>query len=189
MKLFASASAILVLTTLCGCASAPALNVGAYHGPFEMAADPTYAFDPSSMQQAFAGYADYQRLATQALTAHGLREEPAKEAHYLVTLAYDARAQAVQVHAQCEPTAQADCGQPIAVSHSWFAFGPSYLHTLSVRFADRKTGKPAYKVVASRVDKVPDIATDMPQLMADALQQLPLDTPPTPMHTEHGTQP
>lgn len=115
----------------------------------------------------------YRALVSTALARGGFSAADGAHARYRVSLAYDTRLQSISVAGGTTCGASGDCGGngPRAV-FSW-PWQKTYLHSLTVRFFDRESGREVYKVSAERRDHRVDENEAFPYLVDSALAQLP----------------
>ena len=94
----------------------------------------------------------------------------AGHARYLVSLAYDTHPAAVRsASGEC---ATDDCGEPSSSGFSWPGMHP-FVHSLTLRFFERATGREIYRVTVSSRDHDADPLHASPYLVKSAFDQFP----------------
>ncbi|WP_183085328.1 DUF4136 domain-containing protein [Trinickia fusca] len=137
----------------------------------------TYALAPAPLPDADGRTAHYAVFVTQALARRGFATAPAQTAHYRVSLAYDTHAAAVHVtHIDCAASgATCDAGdkdEDVDAPAAWFG-SRAYVHSLTLRFFDRASGREVYKVRAAKRDGDAELDRAMPYLVESALARVP----------------
>lgn len=137
----------------------------------------TYALAPAPLPDADGRATHYAAFVTQALARRGFATAPVQTAHYRVSLAYDTHVAAVRVtRADCaESGATCDAAEKddgIDAPAAWFG-SRAYVHSLTLRFFDRTTGREVYKVRAAKRDGDAEPDRAMPYLVESALARVP----------------
>ncbi|WP_254699851.1 DUF4136 domain-containing protein [Trinickia violacea] len=96
--------------------------------------------------------------------------QAAGHARYLVSLAYETHPAAVRAaNGEC---ASAGCGDSSSSGFSWPGMHP-FVHSLTLRFFERATGREVYRVTVSTRDHDADPLHASPYLVKSAFAQLP----------------
>jgi len=166
--------ALVVAAALSGCATVKT-EVRASGAPklsAAIAGERSYAFERAPSQQANGNTIDaqYEALVRDKFAQYQFVEAPALSARYLVSIAYDTRAAAVDI--DTGPCA-ASCVEIVAPAA---AGRHGYRHALTLRFFDRRVNREIYKVTAIRHDSDADPLHAMPYLTESALAKLPYDS-------------
>lgn len=132
----------------------------------------TYVFADSPVTPASADAARYESAIADALATHGFDAAPEARARLRVSFAYDTHAQSVSiVDDAC--SAQAPCAprQP-AWSFRWPG-RERFVHSLTLRFFDRASGREVYKVSASSRDGEAESPSAITYLVQSAFARMP----------------
>jgi hypothetical protein len=168
--------AVLVTASLTGCAglSADVHTATPANAAAALTGESTYTITRIPSQEASADHQRFEALLRDALARHGFVDTADKPAHYLLSIAYGTRPATVSVSVpDCAP---GDCGHQAETPAALFG-SRVYQHSLTLRFFDRASGEPRYKVSAITNDRDADPLHAMPALVASALAKLPFDAP------------
>jgi hypothetical protein len=160
---------VVMLGALAGCAGVSAdVNV---RGNLSAPAQGTvkYRFAQAPIQSEAGAGSPYESMLRAGLAQRGFLEGEPDAARYLVSVASATRPADVTV------SAEGDCPEGCAPAErplfSWF--GPSYVHTLTLRFFALPEGTEAYRVDVVKRDRNADAQQALPYLVAGALARLP----------------
>lgn len=167
---FAMGFAAAMLT---GCAGIESDVRASLPDPSALDAGPrTYVFAGSPVTAANAETERYESALADALAKHGFHAAPDARARLRVSLAYDTHGQRVSiVDEAC--AAQHDCEPPRPLPpFSWWG-RERFVHSLTVRFFDRATGRELYKVSASSLDRDAESLSAIQYLVESVFAHVP----------------
>jgi len=131
----------------------------------------TYAFAHSPVAPAGADAA-YESAIADALAKHDFDAVPGVHARLRVSFAYDTHAQPVSiVDEACAPHDECEAKQR-PLSFGWPG-RERFVHSLTLRFFDRATGREIYKVSVSSKDSEADSRSAVTNLVESAFAHLP----------------
>ncbi|TKC86701.1 DUF4136 domain-containing protein [Trinickia terrae] len=118
----------------------------------------------------------YEALVRDELALHGFASDGG--ARYLVSLAFDTRSAAVRVAsgdcAHAAGGADAACGGPETAAPAWMWPGEHpFVHTLTLRFFERSSGREVYRVFAASRGHDADPARASAYLVKSVFAQFP----------------
>ncbi|HLX03119.1 MAG TPA: DUF4136 domain-containing protein, partial [Trinickia sp.] len=184
--------AALAAAMLSGCADVNT-DVRASNGPAGFGDERTYELVRSPSQGENPLQAQYEALVRDELAQRGFVDGQPSDGHapssavpavagrgdasapaashsrYLVSLAYDTHPAAVRAASGC---ATAGCGEPSSAGFSWPGMRP-FVHSLTLRFFERTTGREIYRVTVSSRDHDADPLHAGPYLVKSAFAQFP----------------
>jgi hypothetical protein len=165
--------AALVAAILSGCADVKTdVSASSPAGGFDGAR--TYQLARAPQPGGSALQAQYEAQVAGELAARGFAREPAAPegaappadgARYLVSLAYDTRPEAVRIVGD---SCESGCG----ASWSWPGTHP-FVHTLTLRFFERASGREVYRVTVTQRDHDADPGHASAYLVKSAFAQFP----------------
>ena len=163
----------LAAAMLAGCAGIESDVKVSLPDPSALDAQPrTYAFARSPLEAPGADTARYESALADALAKHGFEAAPDARARLRISFAYDTHAQPVAIIDERCAT-QGDCVPPRpSSSFRWFG-RESYIHSLTLRFFERATGREIYKVSVSTRDREAGSLSAVPKLMESAFAHMP----------------
>ena len=132
----------------------------------------TYAFAQSAVAPAGVDAALYESAIADALAKHDFDAVPDARARLRISFAYDTHPEPVSV-------VDGDCTAPGACAAKGPAFSfrwpgrERFVHSLTVRFFDRSTGREVYKVSASSRDREAESRSAVAKLVESAFAQMP----------------
>ncbi len=187
MKTFLLTCAVLAVTSLAGCAGVrtEVQATGMRHAP---QGDLRYRFMRTPAQQADPGQPGWESQLRDALAQHGFSDAgDANDTHeargaadatqgprYLISVAYETRPTGIAVRsAKCANDAHI-CDTNDA-SHDASPFAGRYLHRLTLRFIDARSGEEIYKVTGTRLDRDAHASPAFGYLVKSALARFPFD--------------
>lgn len=166
--------AALAAASLTGCAGLSA-DVHTANPAASLTGERSYTITRTESQDASADHPSFEALLRDELAKQGFVDTRDQAAHYLLSIAYETRPAAIGVATKdCAPD---QCGRETAPPFSLFG-GRVYLHTLTLRFFERASGREVYKVSATSSDRDADSLHAMPALVKSALAKFPFDAPP-----------
>lgn len=131
----------------------------------------TYAFARSPVAPAGADTA-YESAIAEALARHDFDAVPDARARLRVSFAYDTHAEPVSIlDGECAPHDECEAKQR-PLSFRWFG-RERFVHSLTLRFFDRATGREIYKVSVSSRDREADSRSAVANLVESAFAHLP----------------
>lgn len=163
----------LAAAMLVGCAGIESDVKVSLAEPSALDAQPrTYVFARSPLETPGADTARYESAVADALAKHGFDAAPDVRARLRVSVAYDTHAQPVSIVDEgCAQ--QNDCvPQRPTLSFRWLG-RESYVHSLTLRFFDRATGREVYKVSVSSRDREAKSLSAVPELVESAFARMP----------------
>lgn len=175
---------ISLVFLLSACASTVTTQVVAFHDNGAFHGARTYAFKRTPEQDNNLEQKTYEGWVRDRLAGDGFQERAARDAQYLVSLAYGMQSSVVRVQ---EPAFDPMFGPgwygpwgwrynpwmwgppPMYVERDW----PVYMKWLQLRFLDRASGREVYLVSARTEDGGNSLVGVMPYLIRAALAKLP----------------
>jgi hypothetical protein len=147
--------AALFTASLCGCAYVKT-DVNAVDLSDALAGERTYALAQAPSQESDPDGARTQVIVREELAKDGFVTAPNDRARYLLLTSFGTRLATIGTYSgDCK--LDSDGCQSDEASPGFHLFGGSqYRHSLTLRFLDRKTGQPMYKVTATYLDRNAD---------------------------------
>lgn len=132
----------------------------------------TYVFATSPVPAADADARHYESAVADALAKDGYDAVPDERARLRVSLAFDTHAEPVSILDEvCE--ANGDCTPPRQYASFRWPGREWFVHSLTLRFFDRASGREIYKVSASSRDREAEPAYAIPYLVESAFARMP----------------
>ncbi len=187
MKTFLLTCAVLAAASLAGCAGVRT-EVQATGMREAQQGDLRYRFMRTPAQQADAGQSTWESQLRDALAQHGFSDATeANEAtetsgaadatrgpRYLLSVAYETRPVGIAVRRpECVGNAD-NCGANDTPREASL-FAGRYLHRLTLRFIDARSGEEIYKVTGTRRDRDAHASPAFGYLVKSALARFPFD--------------
>ncbi|WP_161978112.1 DUF4136 domain-containing protein [Paraburkholderia kururiensis] len=187
MKTFLLTCVVLAAASLAGCAGVrtEVQATGMHEAP---QGDLRYRFMRTPAQQADVGQSTWESQLRDALAQHGFSDaNDANEANaasgaadatrgsrYLISVAYETRPVGIAVRGpECASNAD-NCGANDAPREA-SPFAGRYLHRLTLRFIDARSGEEIYKVTGTRRDRDAHASPAFGYLVKSALARFPFD--------------
>lgn len=180
LKTFLLTCAVLAAVSLAGCAGVrtEVQATGMRRAPAPQG-DLRYQFMRTPAQQADPEQSTWESQLRGALAQYGFSDaENASDAtgdpRYLVSVAYETRPVGIAVRA---PECAGDAGNCATndASHEASPFAGRYLHRLTLRFIDARSGEEIYKVTGTRRDRDAHASPAFGYLVKSALARFPFD--------------
>ncbi|SEJ62691.1 DUF4136 domain-containing protein [Paraburkholderia diazotrophica] len=173
-------------TLLAGCTTYVTTQVTAFSDWNGSDATRTYAFTRAPEQKNNLEQATYEQIVANELALHAFRQADARDARYLVALAWGMRSDTVTV---AQPVYYYNpwpgpyyWGRPFDPWGPWGPFPPTYVnqsypvytHLLGIRITEHASGKEVYNVTARNTDEQSSLFAAMPFLARSAMSDFPL---------------
>ncbi len=134
----------------------------------------TYAFAHSAVAPAGEDVTRYELAIADALAKHDFDAVPDARARLRVSVAYDTHAEPVSVLDEtCKAQDECRAWQPSLLLR-WLG-RERFVHSLTLRFFDRATGREIYKVSASSRDREAESRASVAYLVQSAFAHMPYD--------------
>jgi hypothetical protein len=176
MKAIVPICILLTTATLAGCADVKT-DVQATSALQWAPADMSYRIVRSPLQRTDPEENAYRSPLQENLARYGFSDaaRSGDEPHYLISVAYESRQTkiSVQAHTTACDRPQASCGDSRSAG-MWMSSG-RYLHRLTLRFLDARSGEERYKVTSTSRDSYEHSSRTIRYLVAAALARFPYD--------------